>query len=81
MSTAVAPSPQKRRASFAEKKEYEQLEKAMATLETEKQEVTGKLNGGSGSPQDFAAWGARLAAIEKELGEKEERWLELAELG
>ena len=81
VSTAVAPSPQKRRATFAEKKEYEQLEKAMAALEAEKQEVTSKLNGGSGSPQDFAAWGARLAAIEKELGEKEERWLELAELG
>ena len=55
--------------------------KSAGTLETEKQDITGKLNGGSGSPQDFAAWGARLAAIEKELGEKEERWLELAELG
>ncbi|WP_354585303.1 ABC-F family ATP-binding cassette domain-containing protein [Hymenobacter sp. UYCo722] len=81
VSTAVAPSPQKRRATFAEKKEYEQLEKAMATLETEKEDITAKLNGGNGSPQDFAAWGARLQAIEKELGEKEERWLELAELG
>ncbi len=80
VSTAVAPSPAKRRATFAEKKEYEQLEKAMATLETEKEEITAKLNGGSGSPQDFAAWGARLSAIEKELGEKEGRWLELAEL-
>ena len=81
VSTAVAPTPAKRRATFAEKKEYDQLEKAMATLETEKEEITGKLNGGSGSPQDFATWGARLGAIEKELGEKEERWLELADLG
>ena len=81
VSTAVAPSPAKRRATFAEKKEYEQLEKTMAAFETEKQEITDKLNGGSGSPQDFAAWGARLQAIEKELDEKEERWLELAELG
>ena len=80
VSTAVAPSPAKRRATFAEKKEYEQLEKAMATLEAEKQEITVKLNGGSGSPQEFAAWGARLQAVEKELSEKEERWLELAEL-
>ena len=51
----------------------------MATLETEKQEITARLNGGAGSPQDFAAWGARLQAIEKELGEKEERWLALAD--
>ena len=80
VSTAVAPSPAKRRASFAEKKEYEQLEKAMTTLEAEKEEITARLNGGSGSPQDFAAWGARLQAVEKELGEREERWLELAEL-
>ncbi|WP_035561769.1 ABC-F family ATP-binding cassette domain-containing protein [Hymenobacter sp. IS2118] len=81
VSTAVAPSPQKRRATFAEKKEYEQLEKAMATLEAEKQEITGKLNGGAGSPQDFAAWGARLSALNQELETQELRWLELAELG
>ena len=53
----------------------------MATLEAEKQEVTGKLNGGSGSPADFAAWGARLSGLNQELEEKELRWLELAELG
>ena len=53
----------------------------MATLETEKQEITAKLNGGAGSPQDFAAWGARLSALNQELEEKELRWLELAELG
>jgi ATP-binding cassette subfamily F protein uup len=46
----VAPAPQKRHATFAEKKEYEQLEKAMVTLEAEKQQITAKLNGGSGSP-------------------------------
>ncbi|MFC7668355.1 ABC transporter C-terminal domain-containing protein [Hymenobacter humi] len=53
----------------------------MATLETEKEQLTANLNGGSGSPQDFAAWGARLQALEKELSQKEERWLELAEPG
>jgi len=80
VSTAVAPSAQKRRATFAEKKEYEQLEKAMAALEAEKQDITTKLNGGAGSPQDFAAWGARLSALNGELEEKELRWLELADL-
>ncbi|MFD2717154.1 ABC-F family ATP-binding cassette domain-containing protein [Hymenobacter monticola] len=81
VSTAVAATPQKRRATFAEKKEYEQLEKAMATLEAEKQEITAKLNGGAGTPQDFAAWGARLSALNQELEEKELRWLELSDLG
>ncbi|GAA4033987.1 hypothetical protein GCM10022409_17840 [Hymenobacter glaciei] len=53
----------------------------MSMFEAKKQDIIAKLNGVAGSPQDFAAWGARLSAIEKELGEKEERWLDLAELG
>ena len=53
----------------------------MATLETEKAQLTDKLNGGSGSPQDFAAWGARLQALGQEMEAKESRWLELSELG
>ncbi|OWP64486.1 ABC transporter [Hymenobacter amundsenii] len=79
----VAPAPAaapKRRASYAEKKEYEQLEKELAALEAEKQEVTAKLNGGSGSADEFAAWGARLGSLSQELETKELRWLELAEL-
>lgn len=79
----AAPAPAaapKRRASYAEKREYEQLEKDMATLETEKQQVTAKLNGGSGSADEFATWGARLGTLTQELETKELRWLELAEL-
>jgi len=79
VSTAVAPAPAKRRATFAEKKEYEQLEAAIAKLEAEKDKITADLASGSGSPQDFAAWGARLQAVEQELATKEERWLELAD--
>ena len=52
-----------------------------ATAETCEQEIAVKLNGGSGSPQDFATWGARLSAVEKDLETQELRWLELAELG
>ncbi|WP_019949083.1 ABC-F family ATP-binding cassette domain-containing protein [Hymenobacter aerophilus] len=77
----AAPAPAaapKRRASYAEKKEYEQLEKDMAALETEKQQLTAKLNGGSAD--EFATWGARLGTLTQELEEKELRWLELAEL-
>ncbi|WP_369811050.1 hypothetical protein [Hymenobacter aranciens] len=79
VSTAVSPTPAKRRATFAEKKEYEQLEAAIAKLEAEKDKITADLASGSGSPQDFAAWGARLQAVEQELATKEERWLELAD--
>ncbi|GAA4033999.1 hypothetical protein GCM10022409_17860 [Hymenobacter glaciei] len=53
----------------------------MNMLETKKQDIIAKLNGGSGSPQDFIAWGARLSALNQELEEKGLRGLELAELG
>ena len=62
VSTAVAPSPAKRRATFAEKKEYEQLEKALALLETEKAQISAKLNGGAGTPHRSTMAGLPQAA-------------------
>ncbi|NML65514.1 ABC-F family ATP-binding cassette domain-containing protein [Hymenobacter sp. RP-2-7] len=76
----LAPAPAKKRASYAEKREYEQLEKDLAALEAEKQQLTDKLNAGQGSHQDLGAWAARLQALGAELDEKGLRWLELAEL-
>ncbi|MGI4834771.1 MAG: ABC-F family ATP-binding cassette domain-containing protein [Janthinobacterium lividum] len=76
----LAPAPAKKRASYAEKREYEQLEKDLAALEAEKQQLTTKLNAGQGSHQDLGAWAARLQALGSELDEKGLRWLELGEL-
>jgi ATP-binding cassette subfamily F protein uup len=76
----LAPTPAKKRASYAEKREYEQLEKDLAALETEKQQLTDKLNAGQGSHQDLGTWAARLQALGAELDEKGLRWLELGEL-
>ncbi|OON68604.1 ABC-F family ATP-binding cassette domain-containing protein [Hymenobacter sp. CRA2] len=76
---AVAPS-KARRATFAEKKEYEQLEAAIAKLEDEKKQLVEQMNGGSGSHQQLAEWAARLQQVDDELDAKGERWLELAEL-
>ncbi|MCR5886731.1 ABC-F family ATP-binding cassette domain-containing protein [Hymenobacter sp. J193] len=80
---APAPKPAeapKRKASFAEKKEYETLEKEMGQLETRKQELIGKLNSGAGSHQELADWAAELKRTETALDDKGMRWLELAEL-
>ena len=75
---AVLAAPPARRASFAEKKELADLEKTLAALEAERQQLTEKLNAGQGSPADFAAWGARLQAAAREAEAAEGRWLELS---
>jgi ATP-binding cassette subfamily F protein uup len=77
--TPAAAAPAKRRASFAEKKEFEQLEKDIAALEKEKEQLVANLATGEGSRQDLMAWPARLQAVDKELDAKGERWLELSD--
>ncbi|QNH63598.1 ABC-F family ATP-binding cassette domain-containing protein [Hymenobacter sediminicola] len=76
----AAPAAAKRKASFAEKKEYEQLEKELERLETLKQDLIGKLNAGTGSHTELADWAAQLKRTDADLDTKGERWLELAEL-
>jgi ATP-binding cassette subfamily F protein uup len=73
------PAPAKRRASFTEKKEFEQLEKDIAALEAEKEQLVANLATGQGSRQDLIAWPARLQAVDKDLDAKGERWLELSD--
>ncbi|QKG53076.1 ABC-F family ATP-binding cassette domain-containing protein [Hymenobacter sp. BRD67] len=76
---APAAVPAKRRASFAEKKEFEQLEKDIASLEKEKEQLVANLATGQGSRQELVDWPARLQAVDKELDKKGERWLELSD--
>jgi ABC transport system ATP-binding/permease protein len=68
----------KKKLSFKEQKEYEDLGKAIEALETKKSDLTDKLNGG-GSYEDLANWAKEIEAITDELDEKELRWLELSE--
>jgi ATP-binding cassette subfamily F protein uup len=80
---AVASAPAevpKRKATFAEKKEYETLEKEIEKLEQTKQQLIEKLNAGTGSHKDLADWAAELKRTDAALDAKGERWLELAEL-
>jgi ATP-binding cassette subfamily F protein uup len=77
--TPAPAAPAKRRASFAEKKEFEQLEKDIAALEAEKEQLVANLATGQGSRQDLIAWPARLQAVDKDLDAKGERWLELSD--
>ena len=72
---------QKRRLSFKEKREMEQLEKDIATLEAEKKEIENKLCGGTTSIEEITKMSKRLPILNEELDEKSMRWLELSEIG
>jgi len=59
------------------KKELEQAERRMANLETEQGELQARLSGAL-APAEIADAGRRLKAVADELGQLEERWLELS---
>jgi len=66
--------------TFNEKKEMEQLEKDIASLETDKKALKTKLNNGSESHEELMEWSKDIEKITNDLEEKEMRWLELSEL-
>jgi ATP-binding cassette subfamily F protein uup len=74
-----APEPAKRKASFKEKFEFEQLEKEIAALEKEKAFLSEKINGLS-DHEEITKCSQRISQIIAELDEKGLRWLELSEL-
>lgn len=75
-----APRPDaKRKLSYKEKREFEELEKQMAELEKEKAEISEKLNAGNMHYEELQALSERIGAITALLEEKEMRWLELSE--
>ena len=70
----------RRRLSYKEKREMEQLEKDIAALETEKKQIEEALCGGTTSVDDITAMSKRLPILNDELDEKSMRWLELSEI-
>ena len=71
---------QKRKLSFKEKREYEELTDKIAQLEEEKQQLEEELCSGNLSVDDLTEKSKRLPILKEELDELELRWLELAEL-
>lgn len=69
----------KKKLSFKEKSELEDLEKGIAKLEAEKSDLTEKLNAGDANHQDIMKWTERIGIVMNELDEKSLRWLELSE--
>jgi ABC transport system ATP-binding/permease protein len=81
---AVEPAPiatKARKVTFKEKREYEELEAKMPTLEAEKAELEAKLySNSSGGYSDVQALSDRLANVNSEIERSTDRWMELAEL-
>ena len=70
----------KRKMSFKEKREYEQLSDKIAQLEEEKQQLEEELCSGNLSVDELTEKSKRLPILKEELDELELRWLELSEL-
>lgn len=70
----------KRKMTFKEKREFEQLEKDIETLEKEQAAIENELCSGNLSVDELTEKSKRLPILKDELDEKGMRWLELSEL-
>ena len=70
----------KRKMTYKEKREYEQLSKELEQLENEQKTLEEALCSGQLSVEELTEKSKRLPEIKDEIDEKEMRWLELAEI-
>jgi len=76
----VAAEPVKKKLSFKEKREFEQLEKEIAKLDEEKTTLTAKMSTEGANYDEIQKMANRINEIDEKLGMKELRWLELSEM-
>lgn len=76
---AEKSGPRKKK-TYKEKMEFEQLSKEIAALEDEQKRIEDALCGGTVSVDEITEMSKRLPIVKEELDEKELRWLELSEL-
>ena len=72
-------APKANKMSFKEQREYEQLENKIAEMESAKEMLTQKLNGGSGNHEELIAWSKEIGELTEKIDLATLRWLELAE--
>ena len=70
----------KRKLSYKEKREFEQLEREIAALEDEQHQLEEALCSGTLSVEELTEKSKRLPLLKDELDEKSMRWLELSEI-
>lgn len=76
----VKVEPKKRRLTYKEKKEMEELESRLEALNTEKTGLESLLSGGNASYEDISRASVRFQELKAEMDEAEMRWLELSEI-
>lgn len=69
----------KKKLSFKEKREFEQLEQEIARLEEEKKSITEQLSNPALAYEELQSLGNRIGIVTQMLEDKELRWLELSE--
>jgi ATP-binding cassette subfamily F protein uup len=77
---AKAANKEKKKLSFNQKREFEQLEKEIPTLEKEKVEISEKMSQPNLSYDELQKLSSRITEITSLLEEKEMKWLELSEM-
>ena len=70
----------KRKMTYKEKREFEQLEKEVAALEEEQHHIEETLCSGKLTVEELTEKSKRLPLLKDELDEKSMRWLELSEI-
>jgi ATP-binding cassette subfamily F protein uup len=70
----------RRKPSFKEKQEYNQLQEEIDALEKEKADLMNLFLSGSTDHQKIIGWSERIKKVEEEIDLKTSRWLELSEL-
>lgn len=73
-------TPEKKKMSYKEKFEYENLEKEIAKLEEQKARLEEKLASGISDHEELQKVSEELGKVMKQLDEKTDRWLELSEM-
>ncbi len=69
----------KRRLTFKERKEFEELDAEIPRLEAEKKELEESMSSGTLAPEELMRQSERISRLMDELDEKSMRWLELSE--
>lgn len=72
-------APAKRKLSYKEQREKEEIERLLPQLEKEKQELEEKLNQGGMSHEELTEATSHYQKISEQIDEKELRWLELTD--
>ena len=75
-----SPPPQRKKLSYKEQRELEQLEIDIPKLEAEKSALEEGLSSGTLSHEELSSAATRIGEIINTLEEKEMRWLELSEI-